>query len=65
MQKKAENVLAFAWVIDFPFFKKVDTKDAAEVADGKSGWTFTHNPFSMPKPEFLDQHLAGQKLTRF
>lgn len=60
--EKAENVLAFAWVIDFPFFKQVDAKDAAEVADGKSGWTFTHNPFSMPKPEFLEQHLAGQKI---
>jgi len=43
---------------NFPFFKKVDTKDAAEVRDSKSGWTFTHNPFSAPLPEDVEQHLA-------
>ncbi len=61
-EDKANGVLAFAWVVDFPFFKKVDTSDAAEVMDGKSGWTFTHNPFSAPKPEFLDWHLKGEHL---
>lgn len=59
-EEKAAGVLSFAWVVDFPFFKQVDKDDAAEVQDGRSGWTFTHNPFSMPKPEFLDQHLAGE-----
>lgn len=59
---KEEGVLAFAWVTKFPFFKKVDTKDAAEVADGKSGWTFTHNPFSMPKEEHLPWLLAGEHI---
>ncbi len=39
--KDNPNLLAFCWVIDFPFFEK--TKD------GK--WTFTHNPFSAAKPE--------------
>lgn len=58
-EEKQDGVLAFAWVVDFPFFKKVDKDDLAEVADGKSGWTFTHNPFSMPKQEFLDSHLKG------
>ena len=58
-QEKKDGILAFAWVINFPFFKKVDTKDRAEVLDGKSGWTFTHNPFSMPIPEHLEWHLAG------
>jgi len=57
-----EGVLSFSWVIDFPFFKKVDTSDAAEVRDGISGWTFTHNPFSMPKPEQLADHLAGKNI---
>jgi aspartyl-tRNA synthetase len=57
-----ENVLAFAWVTKFPFFKKVDKKDAAEVVDGKSGWTFTHNPFSNPVPEHLENHLAGKNI---
>lgn len=61
-QEKADNVLAFAWVVKFPFFKKVDTKDAAEVLDGKSGWTFTHNPFSQPLPEFLEDHVAGKNI---
>lgn len=62
--EKAEGVLSFAWVIDFPFFKKVDKKDLAEVADGKSGWTFTHNPFSMPKDEFLEDHLVGKNVDK-
>ena len=49
-EDKKNGVLAFAWVINFPFFKRVDKKDMAEVRDGKSGWTFTHNPFSTPIP---------------
>jgi aspartyl-tRNA synthetase len=39
--KEDSNLLAFCWVIDFPFFEK--TKD------GK--WTFTHNPFSRARDE--------------
>ncbi len=42
--KEDPHLLAFCWVIDFPFFEKDD--------DG--GWTFTHNPFSNPKPEHLE-----------
>lgn len=61
-EEKEQGVLAFAWVVDFPFFKKVDKKDAAEVRDGKSGWTFTHNPFSMPHEENLADHMAGENL---
>lgn len=49
-KEKEEGVLAYAWVIDFPFFEKTD--------DGK--WTFTHNPFSNPLPEFKEDHLAGK-----
>lgn len=60
--EKQANVLAFAWVVNFPFFKKVDKADVAEVRDGKSGWTFTHNPFSQPLPEHLEDHLAGKNL---
>lgn len=41
--KEDPNLLAFCWVIDFPFFEKTD----------KGAWTFTHNPFSAPKPEYL------------
>lgn len=61
-EDKKEGKLAFAWVVDFPFFKKVDKGDAAEVRDGKSGWTFTHNPFSTPIPEHLDWHMKGENL---
>jgi len=39
-KEKKENVLAFAWVVDFPFFEKTP--------EGK--WTYTHNPFSAPVP---------------
>ncbi len=61
-KEKEENILAFAWVINFPFFKKVDKKDAAEVRDSKSGWTFTHNPFSMPVAEHVEWFLKGEKI---
>ena len=61
-EEKRENVLAFAWVINFPFFKKVNKKDAAEVRDSKSGWTFTHNPFSMPVEEHVEWLLKGEKI---
>lgn len=49
---KTNGVLAFAWVIEFPFFEKTD--------DGK--WTFTHNPFSMPKPEHLEWLMNGTNI---
>lgn len=61
-EEKQNGTLAFAWVIDFPFFKKVDTADVAEVRDGKSGWTFTHNPFSTPQPGHVENHLAGKDI---
>lgn len=61
-EDKKNGVLAFAWVINFPFFKKVDKKDAAEMRDGKSGWTFTHNPFSAPIPEHVEWLLKGENI---
>ncbi len=63
-EEKEQGVLAFAWVINFPFFKKVDKKDIAEVRDGKSGWTFTHNPFSTPLPENEQDHLAKTNIEK-
>lgn len=51
-EEKEKGVLAYAWVIDFPFFEKTD----------KGGWTFTHNPFSMPKPEHVDDLLKGENI---
>ena len=54
--KTNPNLLAFCWVIDFPFFEKTDGKNGTP----KDGWTFTHNPFSAPKPEFIP-HLMEKK----
>jgi aspartyl-tRNA synthetase len=42
--KNDPNLLAFAWVVDFPFFERTD--------DG--GWTFSHNPFSKPNDEHME-----------
>ncbi|MDR3519337.1 MAG: OB-fold nucleic acid binding domain-containing protein [Candidatus Pacebacteria bacterium] len=51
-EDKKNNILAYAWVINFPFFEKTD--------DGK--WTFTHNPFSMPIPEHLEWLMKGENI---
>jgi aspartyl-tRNA synthetase len=50
--KNDPNLLAFCWIIDFPFFEKTEG----------GGWTFTHNPFSAPKPEFMADLLAGENV---
>jgi aspartyl-tRNA synthetase len=42
--KNDPDLLAFAWIVDFPMFEKTD--------EGK--WTFTHNPFSGCKEESLN-----------
>lgn len=47
-KKRKEN--AFAWVIDFPFFEK----------DKEGNWTYSHNPFSDPKPEDKEAFLKGK-----
>lgn len=50
--KNDPNLLAFCWVVDFPFFEKTD----------KGGWTFTHNPFSAPKPEHMESLMKKENL---
>lgn len=50
--KNDPNLLAFCWVIDFPFFERNDG----------GGWTFTHNPFSAPGPEFMDDLMAKKNV---
>ena len=56
-KEKKDGVMAFAWVIDFPFFEK----------DKEDNWTFTHNPFSEPIPEhkkwLLEKKNIGKILT--
>lgn len=54
--KNDPNLLAFCWIIDFPFFEKTDEGPPA------GGWTFTHNPFSMPKEEHIDRLLKGKDI---
>lgn len=51
-EDKKNKVLAYAWVVDFPFFEKTE----------KGTWTFTHNPFSMPKSEFLEDLMKGENI---
>ncbi len=51
-EEKEAGVLAYAWIYKFPFFEKTD--------DG--GWTFTHNPFSMPVPEHIDWVLNKENI---
>jgi aspartyl-tRNA synthetase len=48
--KNDKNLLAFLWVIDWPFFEK----------DEEGKWTFTHNPFSAPQPQHM-QDLMEKK----
>jgi aspartyl-tRNA synthetase len=50
--KNDPDLLAFCWVIDFPFFEKTE----------EGGWTFTHNPFSSPKPEHLEHLIKKQNI---
>lgn len=49
--KEDPNLLAFLWVVDFPFFEKTAESDDPQ-AQGE--WTFTHNPFSLSKPEHIE-----------
>ena len=50
--KDDPNLLAFVWVVDFPFFEKSD----------KGGWTFTHNPFSAARPQFTKDLLEKNNI---
>ncbi len=50
--KNDPNLLAFCWVIDFPFFEKTD----------EGGWTFSHNPFSAPKPEHMEWLMNKERI---
>ena len=51
-EEKEKGILAYAWVVNFPFFEKTD----------EGGWTFTHNPFSMPIPEHVDWLMKGEHI---
>lgn len=59
-EKKDGKILAYAWVINFPFFEKTDPKGGTGMEKGN--WTFTHNPFSMPIPEHLEWLMEGKNI---
>lgn len=50
--KDDPNLLAFLWVVDFPFFEKTD--------NGK--WTFTHNPFSAPQVDYKESLMNKENI---
>ena len=52
VNKDDPDELAFCWILDFPFFEKT--------AEG--GFTFTHNPFSMPKEEHIEDLLNEKNI---
>ena len=56
--KNDKNLLAFCWIINFPFFEKRPIEDG--YPDG--GWTFTHNPFSAAQPEFEKDLMNKEKI---
>lgn len=52
VNKDDPNELAFCWIVDFPFFEKADN----------GNWTFTHNPFSAPTPECMDDLMSKKNI---
>jgi len=52
--KNDPDLLAFCWITDFPFFEKTEG----------GGWTFTHNPFSSPKPEFMADLMEKKNIAQ-
>jgi len=50
--KNDPDLLAFCWVVDFPFFEKTE----------EGGWTFTHNPFSAPKPADVEKIMEKKDI---
>jgi len=57
--KEDLNLLAFCWIVDFPFFERTDKSDNPNT---EGEWTFTHNPFSEPITEHKGWLLDGKNL---
>jgi aspartyl-tRNA synthetase len=51
IREKEDNSLALAWVVDFPLFEYDETEKR---------YTFSHNPFTAPKENQIDD-LMGEK----
>jgi aspartyl-tRNA synthetase len=52
-EKNDPNIMAFAWVVDFPLF---------ELDEDTKKYTFAHNPFSAPKKEHVEKLMNGEDL---
>ncbi len=57
--KNDPDLLAFCWVIDFPFFEKTKTSDNKQT---QGDWTFTHNPFSRPLNDHMNWLMAKENI---
>lgn len=57
--KNDPNLLAFCWIVDFPFFERTDKSDNP---DTFGDWTFTHNPFSRPIPEHMGNLMEKKNI---
>ncbi len=60
--KNNPNLLAFCWVVDFPFFSAEG--ETSPLRGGEIKWTFTHNPFSAPKPEHMANLMAKKDIAK-
>lgn len=56
--KNDPNLLAFCWVVDFPFFEKTGEDNVDDTGE----WTFTHNPFSRPTDAHMDNLMEKKNI---
>lgn len=56
--KNDPDLLAFLWIIDFPMFERTGNDNLDETGE----WTFTHNPFSRPREEFMEDFMAQKNI---
>ena len=57
--KNDPDLLAFCWVVDFPFFESTAKSDNP---DAQGQWTYTHNPFSRPIEEHMEHLMNGTNI---
>ena len=57
--KDDADSLAFCWVIDFPFFEPAGKSDNP---DAQGEWTYTHNPFSRPIEEHMENLMSKKNV---
>lgn len=56
--KNDPNLLAFCWVVDFPFFEATGLDNVDDTGE----WTFTHNPFSKPQEHYMEDLLSKKNI---